>query len=431
MTINEEFMREMNRKQVSVTSVNQFIRQSAEFEVATYHSQGTVCENLKNIGLGTASSLAINDGNGWNRDTHCDGGDADDYYATETSTSPLHATNYRGIKKEFTDLFEIYSVASGGLKHSYYGSTHCHTTIGYLDSERPVIDVPVREMYRNIAGIMVRFLPVMKWLSMTNVRGARGAEGNAYDCLDADELYDWFERVQRNVNHKVAPQDEATDNMMYHMARGSSLRIHRRNTLHFENRMMDTCFSPTMMSAWLSLNRAIALFGYDMARNGYEYLPTKEEVLSSKQASGHHRNGWKNFPKLYLVSEWSAMKSYLYKYFKLSNSLDALEVLDKLIDCPVPQFLEDNNMRANYDPRKVEGHFNVRVREKDVELRDSYLNAIKHFLVPMAGSLNDFHSNVAASLGVQQKQAVSLYQMFKRENVDLEFCAGRLVYMGD
>jgi hypothetical protein len=125
------------------------------------------------------------------------------------------------------------------------------------------------------------------------------------------------------------------------------------------------------------------------------------------------------------------MKSYLYKYFKIANSLDAIEVLEKLIDCPIPQYLEENNITGQYDLTRLENHFNVRLRERDEELRGKYLEAIKTMVVPMAASLNDFHMNVAAFLGVQQKQAVSLYQMFKRENVDIEFMAGRLVYMGE
>jgi hypothetical protein len=59
------------------------------------------------------------------------------------------------------------------------------------------------------------------------------------------------------------------------------------------------------------------------------------------------------------------------------------------------------------------------------------MDAIKAMLVPMADSLNEFHENVARKLGIERKQAVSLYQMFKRENVEIDFMGGRIVYMGD
>jgi hypothetical protein len=51
--------------------------------------------------------------------------------------------------------------------------------------------------------------------------------------------------------------------------------------------------------------------------------------------------------------------------------------------------------------------------------------------VQHAESLNDFQENMAIHLNVEVKKIKSLYQMFKRENVDIEFLGGRLIYMGD
>jgi hypothetical protein len=431
----QDFIRDMNRKQKSVAAVNQFIRQGAEFEAATRVETGQVRFNLGRIGLGTSSNKALNNGNGWNNDSHVDGGSVNDggvhYYNTETSTSPFHSTEYREIKAEFERIMATYLQAAGGLRHSYVGSTHLHTAIGYAHFDygmQLIYDtMPTKKMYRTIGMFMVRFLPVLKWLSMTNVRGARGAMGNTYDCLNGDAIYEWHNQVSSNQGR----HSDSTDQYLTGMGRGSFLRVHATQLLHFENRMMDSNWSPTMMAAWMCLNRAIALFAYDMARQDFVFNSTIQEVEASKQAAHHHRAGWKNVPKPFIVSEWTLMKSYLTKYFKLSNSLDAIEVLDKIIDCPIPQFLEDNNINEGYDLEKLESHFAVRVREKDNELRSRYLDGIRQMAVPMAGNLNDFHTNVAAFLGVQQKQAVSLYQMFKRENVELEFMAGRLVYMGD
>jgi hypothetical protein len=431
----EEFMKSMTQKQTSLTAINAFLRQSCEFEIPTRNDHAHLTRNLQGIGLGRASSGQVNDGNGWNADTHCDGGDANDgnvpYYALETSTSPFHAVNYTGIKAEFERIMAVYLEAAGGVRHSRGSSTHTHTSIGYgyFDgyNTTSVLDLPARDAYRNLGMFFVRFLPVFKWLSMTCPNGGRGAHGNSYDCLDGDQLYDWyFDRVR-----DVGGHSSSTDSFLQNMQRASMLRIYRSDVFHFENRMMDCNFSATMMAAWFALNRAVALWAIDMARNGYQWHPLRNDVTASRQVAVKHAQGWKHVPKAWIVENWTLMKSYLYKYFKIANSLDAIEVLEKLIDCPIPQYLEENNITGQYDLTRLENHFNVRLRERDEELRGKYLEAIKTMVVPMAASLNDFHMNVAAFLGVQQKQAVSLYQMFKRENVDIEFMAGRLVYMGE
>jgi hypothetical protein len=466
VTVNsKEFMEQMNGKQQSLSAINRFIRQGCEFEAPTANGPGTTLRRLNTIGAGCASSKAINDGNGWNDDSHTDGGgcyvENRDWHSTETSTSPFHAYDFNGIKDEFDRIMPIYLEASGGVRHNYGASTHVHTAVAYADfggedGSVVAIKLPVMKMYRNVAMFLVRFLPVLKWVSMTNIRGARRTAGNGYDMMHGDRLYSWYNAVEYNIRTAVGTEENGhtkkTDGYMVSMQRESCFRIPCGNgfwnrydgrdmeyewdtrftdAFHFENRMMDCNFSASMMSAWFALNRAIALFAYDMARNSFYFMPSKAEIEASQNQAQNHSVNWKRVDKTYIVENYTLMKSYLFKYFKLSGSLDALDVLDKLIDCPIPQFLEENKIEQNYDMTKMESHFSTRIRVRDDELRGRYIEAIKRFAVPMAGNLNDFHLNIAAFLGVQQKQAVSLYQMFKRENVDLEFMAGRLVYMGD
>ncbi|WP_336784115.1 hypothetical protein [Paenibacillus illinoisensis] len=452
----------MNAKQIeSISAINRFIRQGCEFEAPTYNGRRITESNLNAIGAGTASSVGINDGNGWNNDLHNDGGTAWDgnheYEATETSTSPFHAFDYHNIKAEFDRIMDVYLRATGGLRHVYTASTHVHTAIGYNkfgDDNVIMLKLPVMKMYRNVAMFMTRFYPVLKWLSMTNTNGARGAHGNTYDPLDGDALFGWFDSV--HVNTMCATGDDGhtdvTDGRLIGMQRSSIFRIplprgywhdhsmygdarydHPMLTeaFHFENRMMDCTFSSTQMSAWFCLNRAIALWAYDMARNNYAYVPTDQEVSVSQRETRTHSTGYKRVDKPYIVESYTYMKSLLSKYLKKMNSIDAWDALDKLIDTPIPAYLEEKGLRDQYDLTEIEGHFTTRNRERDEALRERYLTAIKFMVVPMAGNLNDFHMNIAAHLQIQQKQAVSLYQMFKRENIELEFLSGRLVYMGD
>ncbi len=458
----KKFIEEMNAKQIeSISAINRFIRQGCEFEAPAYNDRYTVSCNLQSIGAGFASSVGINDGNGWNNDTHNDGGYAHvnrhEYEACETSTSPFHSFDYANIKNEFERIMDVYLRATGGLRHVYSASTHVHTAIGYnnFGGESVImLKLPVMKMYRNVAMFMVRFYPVLKWLSMTNMNGARGAHGNNYDPLNGDALFDWFGAVYINTrcDTGVNGHTSVTDGKLIGMQRNSIFRIplprdywndhsagyetrydHSMLTeaFHFENRMMDCNFSATHMSAWFCLNRAIALWAYDMARNNFAYMPTEPEVAASQGRTTEHRRGYKHVDKPYIVESYTYMKSLLAKYFKKMNSMDAWDVLDKLIDTPIPAYLEEKGLESQFDLTELEGHFTTRNRERDEELRGKYLTAIKSMVVPMAGSLNDFHMNIAAHLQIQNKQAVSLYQMFKRENTDLEFLSGRLVYMGD
>ncbi|RPK20108.1 hypothetical protein [Paenibacillus xylanexedens] len=462
MTRAREFIDEMNAKQIeSISAINRFIRQGCEFEAPTYNGRVVTRSNLNTIGAGTASSMGINDGNGWNNDVHCDGGDAwvenHEYEGTETSTSPFHSFDYHNIKAEFDRIMDVYLRATGGLRHTYSASTHVHTAIGYNnfgDDNVIMLKLPVMKMYRNVAMFIIRFYPVLKWLSMTNIDGARGAHGNSYDPLDGDALFSWYDDISVNSRCDTGEfgHNATTDGKLIGMQRSSIFRIpmprhywesHRMGNeslydhpilteaFHFENRMMDCNFSATQMTAWFCLNRAIALWAYDMARNNYSYLPTESEVSMSKQETRTHSTGYKRVDKPYIVESYSYMKSLLAKYFKKMNSMDAWDVLDKLIDTPIPVYLEEKGLQDKYDLTEIEGHFTTRNRERDEALRERYLTAIKFMVVPMAGNLNDFHMNIAAHLQIQQKQAISLYQMFKRENIELEFLSGRLVYMGD
>jgi hypothetical protein len=195
--------------------------------------------------------------------------------------------------------------------------------------------------------------------------------------------------------------------------------------------MMDACASPTVLSAWFALNRAISLWAFDFAENGYVLPVTSQDAFNSKDAMRQHAQSWKRVNRTYITSLWNELLSYLTKYFKKSGCLDAIEVLDKLVECPVPQYLEEQGLGTSYAMAKVEKLFNTRNRTGNEELRNRYMDAIKAMLVPMADSLNEFHENVARKLGIERKQAVSLYQMFKRENVEIDFMGGRIVYMGD
>jgi hypothetical protein len=59
------------------------------------------------------------------------------------------------------------------------------------------------------------------------------------------------------------------------------------------------------------------------------------------------------------------------------------------------------------------------------------MHSVKSMSVPFAEGLNEYLENLAIHLDVEVKKVKSLYQMFKRENVDIEFLGGRLVYLGD
>lgn len=457
----KDFLSEMSARQYGlIASVNRFIRQGAEFEAPSRRSYSDVRQALMDMTEGTASSLAINDGNGWNGDSHMDGGecrvDGVYYHYCETSTSPLHNSEFKPMRSEFQRLMNRYLKATGGNRHTYMASTHVHTAIGYASingEEALTLRLPAFPMYRNIAMFIARFYPVLKWLSMTNLNGARGANGNQYDPLDGDKIFVWAQTViaNRQGEADIFHHDSRTDGILVNMQRSSVFRIPvprsyqvpegggcnydlpiLNDVFHWENRMMDCNFSPSMMSAWLTLNRAISLWAYDMVGVSHVFLPTSEELQSSQNMAAMHSIGYRTVNKSYIVEQYKLMKSYLAKYFKKINSVDAWNVLDRLIDIPIPAYLESKELGENYDLTELEGHFeSQRVRKADSELRSNYLIAIRTMAIPPAGSLNDFHMNAAAHLGIENKQAVSLYQMLKRENVELEFLSGRLFYMGD
>jgi hypothetical protein len=126
------------------------------------------------------------------------------------------------------------------------------------------------------------------------------------------------------------------------------------------------------------------------------------------------------------------MISYLAKYLKIIGSLDAIEVADKLIKQSIPEYLNANNIAEDFwNMDIIEKVFNTRNRASDDVLRDKFMHSVKSMSVPFAEGLNEYLENLAIHLDVEVKKVKSLYQMFKRENVDIEFLGGRLVYLGD
>jgi hypothetical protein len=451
-----EFFKKVVAKNKSIEGINALLTSSCEHEVGMGNDEDQVRYSMQyktnpaTYRRGFASNFQTDDGNGWNNDLHSDGffinedGNTSrtrringrEYNRLEISQSPIQSTNYGSMVCEVNARMGLLRESAHSMVHMCGGSTHFHNTLTYFkkDAERwgespeilNVLDVPIQKMYQQIANFMIRFMPVMKWISMTCPRGARGAHGNQYDKLDGDQLFQWFDRVEDANEH-----NSYTDTFLQQMRKESYLRIYSTDSFHWENRMMDCAISPTLLSAWAVLNRAISLFAYDMVSNGIDFKVSNQEMRDSEFQAGKHRIGWKEVDRDYINKEYIVMKSYLAKYFKKANSLDALDILDKLIECPIPEYLEKNKIPFTYNLEIVEKMFAERTRLKDETTRNSYLHAIKAMTVPVADNLNMFHENVATELKIQSKQAISLYQMFKRENVDIEFLAGRLVYMGN
>jgi len=452
----EEFLQHMmNKSALSLSSINLLLTQSFEMEGASKNSSSVVLTNLQRLGKGVASSKMVNDGNGWNADCHWDGtvGSRDRHWLTsngyhdvETSSSPLHATTYSHMREEIRKMLEIYEQATGGLAHSVYASNHVHNTIAYTMVESMTADevvavstLPAYLVYRYIGLFFVKFYPVLKWLCMTTPEGARGADkyGNNYDCLDNDQIWEWFFRYRLHEGldkHRRGDDGGSSDYFLRRMERSSSFRIYdRQKACHWENRMCDNTASHTHLSAWLAINRAITLWAVDFGRNFYAFNVTHDEAQKSKQETRNHRRGWLHVDRPYIEQRWALMKSYLMKYLKIAGCLDAVKQLDKLIECPVPQYLASPKTpyKEHYNPFHVERAFRLRNRERDDELRTRYMNAIKAMTIPMADKLDDFHHNVAKFLGIEYREAKSLYQMLNREKVEIEFLGNRLVYMGD
>jgi hypothetical protein len=274
-------------------------------------------------------------------------------------------------------------------------------------------------------------MPVMKWLVMTDKRGARGVRGSSYDLLNNDDLFYWWRAYGRtdDANNVITPQ---SNSYLSQMSRDSYLRIFSGiDYVHFENRMCDTTFNATHLAMWLSINKAITLLAIDFSRNGLKFNFTENDVELSYELMQQHRRGYDNVDRTKLEQLYKEFVSYLAKYLKVINSLEAVEVMDKLIKCPISQWLTENGHDTHWNTELIERVFNTRNRASDDTLREKFLVAIKSMSVPFADSLNEFHENMAMFLDVEEKKVKSLYQMFKRENVDIEFLGGRLIYMGD
>lgn len=433
----------------SLKAIASLITQSFELEAMTEKSPSDVGAYLAGHGKGVASRKGLSDGNGWNGDSHADGSlnyynhvGNKTVYGTETSSSPLHSIQYSDVREEVKEMIQTYSDCAGKIYHTDRGSTHVHNTLAYASVPRQynweVFHAPIKFNKKlacvNLCFLFLKFMPAMKWLSMTCADGARGLNNN-YDRLYRDELFNWYERTGANLVY--APGEDGISCNTYDMCfdRQSYFRLLNAgndNIFHFENRMCDTTFSPTHLAMWLTINRAITLLAIDFARRGLLMSITDEEVMTSKHLmeSFSHTNG--------IFREREAVKlnykefvSYLSKYLKVLNSLEVIDVMDKMIQKSIPEYLQEKGIRGFYEPKEVEKLFATRDRQSDTNLREAFIRKIDSMAVPSADSLNAFHDNMAVALGVEVKKVKSLYQMFKRENVDIEFLGGRLVYMGD
>jgi hypothetical protein len=272
-------------------------------------------------------------------------------------------------------------------------------------------------------------MPVLKWLTMTDKEGGRGVRGSSYDLLNHDELFDWHERYGGEFG-----LSDNSISFLYNMSRDSYMRIlgsSSAGVVHWENRMCDTTFNATHFAMWLSINKAITLFAIDFARKDYLLPVSQDEKRNSRSLMVHHRRGYKHVDRIKIDELYKEMVSYLAKYLKVLGSLDAIEVMDKLIKCPISQWIDENGYDMHWNTEMIERVFNTRNRASDDTLRNAFIKSIQFLEVKHAESLNDFLENMASHLNVETKKVKSLYQMFKRENVDIEFLGGRLVYLGD
>jgi hypothetical protein len=290
--------------------------------------------------------------------------------------------------------------------------------------------LPVLRIYRYIALFVIKYMPVLKWLCMTTDKGARGVYYTRYDRLHTDKLFDWF--VDQTRNGTVF--NPTVDRYLMGMERESYIRTYSDTTIHWEMRMADVMVSPTLLAAWMSLMRGLTLWAIDFARNEYEFPVSEQDWADSynKMESYGNSHGMWHLNRDWVESKWAEVKGYLFKYMKIANSIGALDVLDKVIEKPIPQFLRENNWTRYYDPFQLEGaYFGTQSTPANAEMREVYLKLIKQMAVPIADTLAEFHNNVATVLGIKASQAQNLYSVLRKDKVPLEFHAGRLLYMGD
>jgi hypothetical protein len=437
----EFFQKAVEKSGSTLKGIASLITQSFEVESMTTKNAQTIKARLREVKGGSASNKQINDGNGWNDDCHHDGSltsysdDNGGCYGTETSASPIDLLSFPDIKLYLDNILATYLEVSGGVYHTRYGSTHVHNTVAYLNADNGFcksIEVDHNLVYANIALFLVKFMPALKWLCMTDKAGGRRVRGTGYDLMNNDELFGWFEWYGLREDTSIT-SDSSINNIMG-MGRDSYMRVlgtRSRGNIHWENRMCDTTFNSTHLAMWLSINKAITLFAIDFARKNYTLPLSRDEWRHSKSLMMRHTCGYKELDRQDIEKMYKEMVSYLAKYLKVTGSLDAIEVMDKLIKCPISQWVDENGYDYHWNTQLIERVFNTRNRASDDELRNKFIQAIQLLQVQHAESLNDFQENMAIHLNVEVKKIKSLYQMFKRENVDIEFLGGRLVYLGD
>jgi hypothetical protein len=438
MNTEEFYAEKLKKAGVTLKGMAGLVTQSFEVESMVRYNEERMRDRLDRIGAGLARDNQINDGNGWNRDIHHDASlvsytedrSGGGMYGIETSSSPIDIIGWHNLKTYLDEILATYKQASGDVLYTVRGSTHVHNTVAYSRlNGRTVHSIKVDKnlVYNNVARFFLKFMPVMKWLVMTDRDGARGINGSSYgDKFGNDGLFYWYS----NFDAKL------TDDSIYHLnglGRDSCFRIINPRAVHYENRLCDCTFSANHIAMWLSVNKAITLLAIDFSRNGFLLDIEREEVALSRELMWQHESGFNNVNKHNIETMYKRFISYIAKYLKVIGSLEAIEIMDKLIKNPISQYIHDNTQPHEqfWNTELIDKAFNTRNRACDEELRDKFIHSIKTMQVPFADSLNEFHDHLAGHLGVETKKVKSLYQMFKRENTDIEFLGGRLVYMGD
>jgi hypothetical protein len=418
----------------TLKGVSALITESFEIEAMTGSNVDMLTYNLGRVGKGFASTKGVNDGNGFNSDVHWDCSlpeygnvGSQRVYGTETSTSPIDVVGWANMKNEVQRLLDIYKTASNDkVYHTVRGSMHVHNTVAYMD-DFSSIKLDVKSVYDNVARFLLKYMGTLKWLVMTDKKGARGVRGSSYgDQFDSDRLFSWWNNYSDNTTSHGA------FNNLTSLGRDSCFRSYSREHVHYENRLCDCTFNATHISMWLTLNKAITLFAIDFSRNGFTLPLTDSEVQTTRDMMRQHSYGYERVNRDWVQAQYKEMVSYLAKYLKVLGSLEVIEVMDKLIKNPIPQYLVEHDIAEDYwNMDIIEKVFNTRNRASDDVLRDKFIHSIKSMSCPFAEKLDDYLQNMANHLDVEVKKVKSLYQMFKRENIDIEFLGGRLVYLGD
>lgn len=415
----------------SLNGLATLLTTSFEVEAWTKKQSYQIEDSLRTLNGGHSTSPYMGDNNGWNRDTHEDGsiqyydsvGRTKGLYPSETSTSAINFLNFLELKNRLNEVLETYENASGGVYHTHSSSTHVHNTLTYYGSDTTV-QVDTERVYPNVAMFLIKYMPVMKWLTMTCIGGSRGSVGNPYDKLNNDSLFDWFE-----LYHERGFVNDRSKSYLVNMGRDSYMRVQSSRNLHWENRMCDQTYSNSHLAMWLSINKAITLLSLDFARNNLLFNCTVEDFKKSRQLMRKYKdeNGYKDI-RNEIKTMYKQFIGHIAKYLKILGCMEAIELADKLIEKPISEFVE--SFGTHYEAKKIEGVFNKRNRATNVELRTSFIETLQAMTVNASESLNEHLEDVAQHLDVETSKVKSLYQMLKRENIiDIEFIGGRLVLM--